>query len=73
MVSLLIRAQYHSVLLVLTMHWNRSMKVSGGLVGITLNQSARTRFFLAAPKLAGLAEEARRMAGLDEVATTYHH
>ena len=28
---------------------NRSMKVTGGLVGITLNPSARTKFFLIAP------------------------
>ena len=29
---------------------NRSMKVTGGLVGITLNPSARTKFFLIAPE-----------------------
>ena len=34
-------------------HINRSMKVTGGLVGITLNQDARTKFFLIAPELAG--------------------
>ena len=31
-------------------HVNRSMKVSGGLVGITLNQAARTKFFSSLPK-----------------------
>ena len=45
-------------------HQNRSMKVSRGLVGITLNESARTKFFLIAPELARLAEEAKSMAGL---------
>ena len=31
-------------------HLNRSMKVTGGLVGITLNPRARARFFLIAPE-----------------------
>ena len=31
-------------------HKNRSMNVSGGLVGITLNEAARTKFFLIAPR-----------------------
>ena len=30
-------------------HLNRGMKVAGGLVGITLNENARVRFFLTAP------------------------
>ena len=41
-------------------HINRSMKVTGGLVGITLNPSARTKFFLIAPELARLAERGSR-------------
>ena len=45
-------------------HINSSMKVSGGLIGITLNPSARNKFFLIAPELARLAEEAKNMAGL---------
>ena len=45
-------------------HINRSMKVSGGRIGITLNPSARNKFFLIAPELARLAEEAKNMAGL---------
>ena len=44
-------------------HINRAMKVSGGLVGITLNPSARTKFILIAPELARLAREAEEMAG----------
>jgi len=35
------------------------MKVAGGIVGITLNPSARKKFFLIAPKLDRLAEEAK--------------
>ena len=47
-------------------HINRSMKVTGGLVGITLNPSTRTKIFLIAPELAiaRLAEEAQEMAVL---------
>ena len=44
-------------------HVNRSMKVSGGLIGITLNPNARTKYFLIAPELARLAEQAKEMAG----------
>jgi hypothetical protein len=47
-------------------HINRSMKVSGGLIGITLNPIARNKFFLIAPELARLAEEARNMSGLSK-------
>ena len=43
---------------------NRSMKVSGGLVGITLNPSARAKFFLISQELARLAEEANDMVGV---------
>ena len=52
-------------------HLNRSMKVSGGLVGITLNESARAKFFLIAPELARLTAEAKAMAGL--VPERAHH
>ena len=44
-------------------HVNRSMKVSGGSIGITLNPNARTKYFLIAPELARLAEQAKEMAG----------
>jgi len=54
-------------------HVNRSMKVSGGLVGITLNEAARTRFFLIAPEMAKLAEEAKLMADLSREAPKRHH
>ncbi|KAL9978623.1 hypothetical protein ACROYT_G016160 [Oculina patagonica] len=53
---------------------NRSMKVSGGLVGITLNPNARTKFFLIAPELAHLAEDAKEMAGTTPAKEgTRHH
>ena len=54
-------------------HINRSMKVSGGLIGITLNPSARNKFFLIAPELARLAEEAKNMAGLSRQKKAKEH
>ena len=39
------------------------MKGLGGIVGITLNATARNRFFLTAPYMALLTEQAERMAG----------
>ena len=44
-------------------HVKRSMKVSGGLIAIRLNPTARTKYFLIAPGLARLAEQAKLMAG----------
>jgi len=52
---------------------NRMMKVAGGLIGITLNPFARTKFFLAAPELARLAEEAKNMADLPKTKAKHHH
>ena len=52
---------------------NRSMKVSGGLVGITLNPHARTKFFLIAPELARLSEDAKEMSGTTPVKEGNHH
>lgn len=54
-------------------HINRVMKVTGGLVGITQNASARERFFLTAPELSRLAEEAHHMAGSSTSTRTEHH
>ena len=54
-------------------HINRSMKVSSGLVGITLNPSARTKFFVISPELVRLAGEAQEMAGLHPAAKESHH
>ena len=52
---------------------NRSIKVSGDLVGITLNSNARTNFFLIAPELARLAEDAKEMAGTTPAKEGTHH
>ncbi len=54
-------------------HINRIMKVTGGLVGITQNASARDRFFLTAPELSRLAEEAHVMAGTLTATRKEHH
>ena len=51
---------------------NRTMKVSGGLVGIAPNASARNRFFLVAPHLILLAEEAELMVGSNIDARKIH-
>lgn len=52
---------------------NWSMKLSGGLVGITLNPNARTKFFLIAPELARPAEEAKEIAGTSTANESTHH
>jgi hypothetical protein len=54
-------------------HVNRSMKVPGGRVGITLNPSALTKFFLISPELAQLAGEAQAMAGVSSPESVQHH
>ena len=54
-------------------HVNRMMKVSGGLVGITLNASARNRFFLVAPHLALLAGQAELLVDSNTLLTKAHH
>jgi len=54
-------------------HVNRSMKVSGGLIGITLNPNARSKYFLIAPELARLAEKAKEMSGMSACKTEKHH
>ena len=52
---------------------NRAMKVSGGLVGITLNPSARTKFFLISPELSRLSQQAKQKAGIALHSRTRHH
>jgi len=49
------------------------MKVTGKLVGITQNASARGRFFLTASELSRLAEEAHVMAGSLKAPENKHH
>ena len=52
---------------------NRSMKVAGGLIGITQKANARTKFFLIAPEMANLADQAYQMAGITKEVSTHHH
>ena len=52
---------------------NRWMKVSGVLVGITLNKNARNRFFLITADLVQLTEEAKEMTRDSEAARKRHH
>lgn len=54
-------------------HVNRSLKVSGGLIGITLNPTARTKYSLIAPELARLAEQAKLIAGTSSKTQTSHY
>ena len=54
-------------------HLNMRLKVSGRIVGITLNESARARFFLIAPEMAGLAEAVSNMAGISSSGKMTHH
>ena len=48
------------------------MKVSGGSIGITLNPNAQTKYFLIAPELARLAEQAKEMAGRSSKKGKHH-
>ena len=52
-------------------HINRAMKVSGGFVGITLNASVHTKFFLITPELATLSTE--ELAGIKPTVPVQHH
>ena len=42
-------------------------------MGITLNQAARTKFFLRAPEMANLANQAKNVAGVASKSHTRHH
>lgn len=54
-------------------HVNRSMEVSGRLIGIMLNPTAHTKYFLIAPELARLAQQAKLMAGTSSKTQTSHN
>ena len=54
-------------------HINRTMKVAGGVTGITLNAYARSKFFLISPELARLDGEAREIAGISSSDQMHHH
>ena len=49
------------------------MKVTGGLVGITLSENAGVRFFLTAPQLKCMADEAKTMASVKTKSTEKRH
>ena len=51
----------------------RRVKVTGGLVGITMNENARNRFFLVSADLVPLTEEAKEMTRDTETARKLHH
>ena len=46
-------------------HENRKMKVAGGIVGITQNENALERFFLAAPHMSAIVSDFERKFGLN--------
>ncbi|MES9882594.1 MAG: hypothetical protein ABW185_17125, partial [Sedimenticola sp.] len=52
---------------------NRSLKVLGGITGITTNADALARFFLVAHEVSRLAEESERQVGLQSTATSLNH
>ena len=54
-------------------HVNRTMKVKGGLSGITQKPAALLRFFLIAPELTRLSEEVMQMVGISSLQRTKHH
>ncbi len=54
-------------------HINRITKVTRGLVGITQNASPRERFFLTAPELSRLTEDAHVMTGTPTATRKEHH
>ena len=49
------------------------MKVAGGIVGITQNQTARTRFFLVAPEFARLKVESKQEANVEKSISSKHY
>lgn len=52
---------------------NKWMKITGGLVGITQNENARTRFFLVAPEMTRLKVEAKQMTNIAKKENLRHH
>ena len=54
-------------------HVDRSLKVSGGQAGIMSNTNACTKYFLIAPKLARLPEQAKQVAGSSSRTPKHHH
>ena len=57
----------------MVLNTNRSMKVVGGLTGITLNANARNKFFFTAPEMSRLTVDAEKMVGSIASTTKHHH
>ena len=54
-------------------HINKKLKVLGGLIGITLNDNARNRFFLVYPELDRIASETEKLLGRENQLSSKHH
>ena len=54
-------------------HENRSVKVAGGLVGITQHPKALAKFFLTAPELQRIHIETLAMSGMSQSQQNKHH
>ncbi|MES9880361.1 MAG: hypothetical protein ABW185_05705, partial [Sedimenticola sp.] len=52
---------------------NRSLKVLGGITGITQKPASLARFFLVAPEVSRLAEESEKQIGLSKKSSVKHH
>ena len=52
---------------------NKTMKVLGGIRGITQKPMTLARFFLVAPELARLSAEAEKLAGITKRQRVHHH
>jgi len=54
-------------------HEDKTMKVRGGLKGLTQQPAPMGRWFLIAPELSCLAAEAEAMLGVQAHSLTHHH
>ena len=54
-------------------HENKTMKIQGGLKGLTQPPAAMARWFPIAPALSRLAAEAEALAGIKAHSSTHHH
>ena len=52
---------------------NKSMKIAGGITGITLNQTALDRFVLTAPQISQIVEEFFENNGISDTSNKKHH
>lgn len=54
-------------------HENKTMKIQGGLKGLTQQPAAMARWFLIAPELSRLAGEAEALVGIQTHSSMHHH